>query len=103
MSDRQRGNLRFAPGGRACCACGASSRPSNTGKLANVVSISPLLYRRSGFKNRKLRRGANVQVCDDCLAVFITSPSDRRTTLVLTALRDSLSELYNGVLEDMET
>lgn len=89
---------------KACCACGRGPMPKRFGFDHSVilVSISCLLYRSLGTKDhRKLRRGPNLYACDDCIAVFIASPSDRRTTAILTALRDGLCDVYNGLLEDM--
>lgn len=82
-----------------CVACSASARIGSKDRRVNVMGLSPLLYRRGSGKGL-VRTGRRVSVCDACLVAFIAGTIDSRFMKVVTALRESLSGLYSGVIED---
>lgn len=81
-----------------CAGCGAAVPIGAHGRKTNIMSISPLLYRRGAGKGR-LRAGRRVGVCEACLAAFLAGTIDSRCLGIVTAMRESLARLYNATLE----
>jgi hypothetical protein len=92
---------------RVCCICRTEAtgnlRKRNPGEL-NIVSITPLLYRRGTGKG-ELKNGGSVQICEPDLVKALTSRplacngEANEASLLWAALQTSLSGLYSGMAE----
>lgn len=94
---------KLFPTMKTCCVCGAQA-PENRGRwggsTAPYMGITPILYWRGKLK-RWLRSCPRLQVCDPCFTKFIAGTiSYEKQLCILSALRESLSECYSGLLED---
>lgn len=97
VGDLRRRQTSFVRPRMVCVGCGESVPVGAKSRKTNVMSLSPLLYRRGA--RRSLKAGRRVCVCEACLSAFVVSGINRRTMAVLDALRESVATLYNAVLQ----
>lgn len=90
---------------RVCCDCGAevpSGRRQQAPGGVNLVSITPLIYRRGNGKGQ-LKNAHQVVICETCLIKSITSGRlgwiSTGESKLWTALKQSLTDRYNSLLE----
>lgn len=82
-----------------CVGCGARVPVGASRRTVNVMSVSPVLYRRGSGKGG-VKCGRRSNVCEACLAAFITGSIDSRFMNIVVAMRESLSGLYNAILAE---
>jgi len=91
---------------RRCVICGAEAtgnlRKRNPGEL-NILSITPILYRRGTGKGQ-LKNGMSIQICEVDLVRALTSPPfdskrQKEAALLWAALQGTLSGVYSAMAE----
>lgn len=97
MSDRGRQAKIFGPK-LECIGCGAVAQIGEEKRTANVMSVSPLLYRRGKGKGR-VRCGRRVPICEVCLTNLVAGTVDSRAVNFMHGLCQSLKGVYNASVE----
>jgi hypothetical protein len=87
---------------RNCVACGRGFAAKDAQQKLRIFGLYPLLYRSGEKKNRKLMNCGRINICEECLTLFISGATSSKVRPIVTALRERLAHGYNAKLADGE-
>jgi hypothetical protein len=89
---------------RACICCGEQAlfgaKDLAAGETPVIMSITPVLYRRSATKSRQLKNAQSIRICERCLVLALAPPSPAfspQGEKLLRSFQWSLTRCYSAL------